>query len=70
MVHNLPAEQVQACLAYAAPAAGMVVVGFVWTGVRRARARSRNRYRSSPLSRDEIAKARAKLSNPAAFKKI
>lgn len=67
---NLPAEQMQDFLTYATPAVGIILVALIWSGIRRAQARSRNRYKSSPLSRDEIIKARSKLSNTSNFKKL
>jgi hypothetical protein len=39
----------------------LLLVILVWRGLRRARERRLNRYKNSPLSRDELAKARSKL---------
>lgn len=44
--------------------AGVFSIWFVillWRGIRRSRAEQRNRYQISPLSRDEMTKARSKL---------
>lgn len=40
---------------------GLVLLALIWRGFRRTRSRRRQRYESSPLSRDERAKARSKL---------
>jgi hypothetical protein len=49
-------------LVYAGLGIGAVVLGLVWREVRWRRNQRRNRYKSSPLSRDELRKARSKLS--------
>ncbi len=41
--------------------AGLVVLLFFWRVIRRIRACRKDRYKSAPLSRDEISKARSKL---------
>lgn len=41
----------------------------IWRGIRQMRTRHLNRYKSSPLSRDEKAKARSKLITKPTFKK-
>lgn len=46
---------------YALPAMGLYLLWRLARAIQQARARWRNRYRSSPLSRDEIQKARSKL---------
>jgi len=50
------------------PATGILLLAFVWRGIRQARARRFSRYKSSPLSRDERAKARSKLKTKPTFK--
>ncbi len=40
---------------------GLVLLALIWRGFRQARLRRQQRYKSSPLSRDERAKARSKL---------
>jgi hypothetical protein len=37
------------------------LLSVIWQGIRQARARRLNRYKTSPLSRDELRKARSKL---------
>lgn len=46
---------------YALPAAGLFALIKMWHAVRRWKERQKNRYKSSPLSRDELTKARSKL---------
>lgn len=55
------AAGLQEYLVYAPPLFGLAC--FVWLGrsIARARARRRDRYKSSPLSRDDLNKARSKL---------
>jgi high-affinity Fe2+/Pb2+ permease len=48
-------------LNYILTAAALLVMLLVIRGVRQARARRRDRFKSSPLSRDELRKARSKL---------
>lgn len=48
-------------LTYALPVLGIYVLWRLVRAILQARARWRNRYRSSPLSGDEIRKARSKL---------
>jgi ABC-type uncharacterized transport system permease subunit len=45
----------------ALPWIGLLIVGLIWRGVRRARAQHRKRFQREELSRDEIRKARSKL---------
>jgi hypothetical protein len=40
---------------------GLLLLALTWRGFRQMRARRLNRYKSSPLSRDERVKARSKL---------
>jgi hypothetical protein len=51
------------------PGMGVLLLAFIWRGIRQARARWSSRYKSSPLSRDERAKARSKLITKPTFKK-
>ena len=46
---------------YALSATGIFALALVWRAIRRAR--RRERYKSSSLSRDELSKARSKLMN-------
>lgn len=48
---------------------GLLLLALIWRGIRQARARRVNRYKSSPLARDELAKARSKLTMKPTFKK-
>ena len=45
--------------------AGLLLAALIWRGFRQMRARRLDRYKSSPLSRDELAKARSKLRKQA-----
>jgi predicted acyltransferase len=49
---------------------GLILLACCYRLIRQRRARTLNRYKSSPLSRDEIIKARSKLSNNSNFKKL
>jgi|ERR1035438_6101360 hypothetical protein len=49
-------------------AIGLVLLALIWRGFREMRARRLNRYKSSPLSRDEKVKARSKLKTNSTFK--
>lgn len=40
---------------------GIMLLVLIWRAIRQARAGRSNRYKSSPLSRDELRKARSKL---------
>jgi len=51
----------QGYMVYALPGLGLLLVAWGWQGIRQWRAYQKIRYRSSPLSRDELAKARSKL---------
>jgi cobalamin biosynthesis protein CobD/CbiB len=53
---------------YALPGLGLLLLALVWTGLRQRRTRRLNRYKSSPLSRDEMIKARSKLTSKKTFK--
>jgi cobalamin biosynthesis protein CobD/CbiB len=53
---------------YALPGLGLWLLALVWTGLRQRRTRRLNRYKSSPLSRDEMIKARSKLTSKPTFK--
>ena len=50
------------------PGMGVLLLAFIWRGVRQMRARRLNRYKTSPLSRDERVKARSKLKTKPTFK--
>jgi MFS family permease len=43
------------------PGIGLVLLALIWRGLRQFRRRRLDRYKSSPLSRDERTKARSKL---------
>ncbi len=49
--------------------AGLLLTALIWCGFRQMRARRLDRYKSSPLSRDELTKARSKLRKQAIIKK-
>jgi hypothetical protein len=70
MSRVVPDEVLQRIIIYSSPVLGLMLLSSLWLAIRRAQARSRNRYKSSPLSRDEIIKARSKLSNTSNFKKL
>ena len=53
------AYELQDYLVYTLPGAGLILLA--WVGRCIARARRHERYRISPLSRDEVIKARSKL---------
>jgi hypothetical protein len=48
---------------------GLVLLALIWRGFRQMRMMRLNRYKSSPLSRDEKTKARSKLITKSTFKK-
>ena len=50
------------------PGIFLLLVILVWRGIRRERARRLHRYKISPLSRDELAKARSKLKTNSTYK--
>ena len=54
-------ENLRTGLVYASPIMGGFLLIWIWRAILRARARSRDRYKISPLSRDELRKARSKL---------
>jgi uncharacterized membrane protein YqjE len=56
-------------LIYALPAAGGLFLIWIFCGIRRLRRRRWDRYKSSPLSRDELSKARSKLRTNRTFKR-
>lgn len=47
---------------------GLLLLALIWRGFRQMKARRFNRYKSSPLSRDEKAKARSKLKTKPTIK--
>lgn len=55
------AYELQGYLVYSLPGVAVVFAALIGRGMARARARRRNGYKSSPLSRDELRKARSKL---------
>jgi hypothetical protein len=55
---------------YAATAAGLWILLCIWRAVRKARQRRLDRYKIKPLSRDEITKARSKLTAKQQFKRL
>lgn len=48
-------------LVYSLPGVVLALLAWIGRGVARARARRRDRYKVSPMSRDELGKARSKL---------
>ena len=52
--------ELQHYMVYALPGVGLTFVALIGREIARARARARDRYKSSPLSRDEMRKARSK----------
>jgi purine-cytosine permease-like protein len=63
------AYELQGYLPDALPGGGVFLLVWVVLGIRRMRARRLDRYKSSPLSRDELSKARSKLKMKSTFKK-
>lgn len=63
------AYELQRYLPAALPGIGVFSVAWIWRRISRWRARRADRYKSSPLSRDEKAKARSKLKTQPTFKK-
>ncbi|MGC9943061.1 MAG: hypothetical protein ABSE48_14620 [Verrucomicrobiota bacterium] len=49
---------------------GLCGVVLIWNSIRQMRTWRLNHYKSTPLSRDELAKARSKLRKPATPKKL
>ncbi len=47
---------------------GLGLAALIWRGIRRMRRRRLSRYQMTPLSRDELAKARSKLTTNHNFK--
>jgi len=62
------AYQLEDYLVYAVPALAGLFLIWIICGIRRQRARRWDRYKFSPLSRDELAKARSKLRTARNFK--
>ncbi|MDE3069039.1 MAG: hypothetical protein KGJ60_16025, partial [Verrucomicrobiota bacterium] len=52
------------------PGVGIFAVALVWRTIRRLRARRRDRLTFSPLSRDELRKARSKLRKGKSVEKV
>ena len=61
LVQSIGAENLRTGLVYASPIATGLFLIWIWRAILRARARRRDRYKISPLSRDELRKARSKL---------
>ena len=61
-------RSVRGYLPDALPGGGVFLLVWVVLGIRRMRARRLDRYKSSPLSRDELSKARSKLKMKSTFK--
>jgi len=55
------AENLKVALKYSIPIVAGLLLLWIWRSILRARARRRDRYKISPLSRDELRKARSKL---------
>jgi hypothetical protein len=49
---------------------GLIFAAVIWRGIRQRRARKLNRYKISPLSRDELTKARSKLTTKPIARKL
>ena len=62
-------DELQEYLDYVLLAVGGLFVIWIFFGIRRLRARRWDRYKSSPLSRDELSKARSKLRTKQTFKR-
>jgi hypothetical protein len=62
LYHVICAYHLQDKLLYFLPGGALILMAWIGSGIARARARRRNRYKSSPLSRDELIKARSKLT--------
>jgi hypothetical protein len=63
------AYELQDYIFYSLPGAVLILSAWVGHCVARARARRLDRYKSSPLSRDELVKARSKLITKPTFEK-
>jgi high-affinity Fe2+/Pb2+ permease len=57
-------------LFFAVSVMGMLFLFWIAQGIARLRRRRWDRYKSSPLSRDELSKARSKLRTKQSFKKL
>jgi uncharacterized membrane protein YqjE len=66
----LDAYALQDYLVYALPLVGGLFLLWIICGIRRLRGRRWDRYKSSPLSRDELSKARSKLRTNRTFKRL
>ncbi len=62
LYHVICAYDLQAYLVYSLPGLALILMAWIGSGIAQARARRRNQYKSSPLSRDELIKARSKLT--------
>lgn len=61
LIELIYAYDMEGYLIYALPGLALLFSAWVGHGLARARARRRDRYKISPLSRDELTKARSKL---------
>jgi len=61
LVETIGLDHLQTGLVYSSPVAGGLFLLWIWRSIARARARNRDRYKISPMSRDELRKARSKL---------
>lgn len=55
------AYELQDYIVYSLPGVAIVLFTWIGSGIAKARARARDRYKISPMSRDELNKARSKL---------
>ena len=61
LYHIICAYNLQDYLVYSLPGVAVILMAWIGSSIARARVRRRNRYKCSPLSRDELSKARSKL---------
>jgi hypothetical protein len=61
LFQTVGAENLRTGFEYSLPFLIALFLGWIWRCIARARTRSRDRYKISPLSRDELRKARSKL---------
>jgi hypothetical protein len=63
LVESIGMENMRTGLVYASPVAAVLFLFWIWRTIAQVRARRRERYKISPLSRDELRKARSKLTS-------